>query len=174
MGRNPNKKKKIPFQARRLVRDVLSGKHKTLKDAGLAAVYHPDSVHRTLSTSAGTISEAMDAAGLTDANLVENCLSPLLNATQVKHFQHKGKVRDEREVADNDIRLRALDIALRIKGKYAPIAVEQAHKNTVKFIVLDIPRPKRDVPPPTVIEVAQLPENGNGHTKGNGNNGHKE
>jgi hypothetical protein len=29
MGRNPNQKKKIPFQARRLVREVLSGKHKT-------------------------------------------------------------------------------------------------------------------------------------------------
>jgi len=92
---------------------------------------------------------------MSDAFLEQNCLLPLLHATQVKLGQYKGKFKDLREVADNDARLRALDIALRIKGKYAPPAVEQAHKHTVKVLVLDCPRPKRDPPPPTVIEIAR-------------------
>jgi hypothetical protein len=91
---------------------------------------------------------------MTDGFLAENCLPPLLHATQTKLAQYKGKFKDRTQVEDNDARLRALDIALRVKGKYALPAVEQAHKNTVKVIVLDCPRPKRDIPPPTVIEVA--------------------
>ena len=79
-------------------------------------------------------------------------------------------MKDSREEAALEIRRDALDIALRIRGKYAPLAVEQAHKNTVRVIVLDIPRPKRDIPPPTMIEIAKpaaaLPD-----TNGNGRNG---
>jgi len=78
-----------------------------------------------------------------------------LHATRTKHFQYKGKVKDSREEAALEIGRDALDIALRIRGKYAPLAVEQAHKNTVRVIVLDIPRPKRDIPPPTMIEIAK-------------------
>jgi hypothetical protein len=55
-------------------------------------------------------------------------LGPLLHATQIKLGQHKGKFRDAMEEADNDARLRALDIALQIKGKYAPPATEQHNK----------------------------------------------
>jgi len=87
--------------------------------------------------------------------LVQNCLRPLLHATRTKHFQYKGKVRDSRKEPAFEIRRDALDIALRIKGKYAPAAVEQARKDTVEVIVLDVPRPKRDIPPPTMIEIAR-------------------
>ena len=177
MDRKPNKKRKIPFRARRLVREVLSGKHKSISSAGAAAGYHGNSAHKALSRLQGTITEIMDQVGLDDAHLVENCLKPLLHATRTKHFQYKGKVKDSREEAALEIRRDALDIALRIRGKYAPLAVEQAHKNTVRVIVLDIPRPKRDIPPPTMIEIAKpaaaLPDtNGNGRN-GNGSNGSK-
>jgi hypothetical protein len=104
------------------------------------------------------MSEILDAAGMTDSFLAQNCLKPLLRATTTKFFQYEGQVTDSRKVADNDARLRALDIALRIKGKYAPLAVEQAHKHAVKVIILDAPRPKRDHPPPTTIEIAR-PQN---------------
>jgi len=175
MDRKPNKKRRIPFQARRLVREVLSGKHKTIASAGQAAGYTGPGAYRALRNLQGTISEIMDQAGLSDAYLVQNCLHPLLHATRTKHFQHKGKVKDSRREPALEIRRDALDIALRIKGKYAPAAVEQAHKDTVEVIVLDIPRPKRDPPPPTVIEIAKpaaaLPDtNGNRHN-GNGSSG---
>jgi hypothetical protein len=172
MDRKPNKKRKIPFQARRLVREVLSGKHKTIKSAGEAAGYSGTDAHRALRNLQGTMSEILDAAGMTDAFLAQNCLKPLLRATTTKFFQYEGEVTDSRKVADNDARLRALDIALRIKGKYAPLAVEQAHKHAVQVLILDVPRPKRDIPPPTMIEIAkrELPPNGNGHN-GNRSNG---
>jgi hypothetical protein len=99
--------------------------------------------------------EIMDAVGLTDAYLVTNCLAPLLQADRTRYFHHKGKVKDIWVAADNNARLKALDMALRIKGKYAPPPVEQARKRTVDVIIMDIPRPKRDHPPPTVIELAR-------------------
>jgi hypothetical protein len=158
------KPRKIPFQARRLVREVLSGRHKTIKTAGEAAGYAHKDAYRALSNLQGTMSEILDAAGMTDAFLAENCLRPLLRATKTQFFQYEGEVTASRNVADNDARIRALDIALRIKGKYAPIAVEQSNKHTVQVLVLDVPRPKRDVPAPTTIEIAKLPAtNGNGH-----------
>jgi hypothetical protein len=154
MNAKPKRKRRLSFQARRLIREVLSGKHKTISSAGLAAGYSGTDAHRTLRNLQGTMSEILDQAGMSDAFLAQNCLLPLLHATQVKLGQYKGKFRDSVEVADNDARLRALDIALRIKGKYAPLAVEQPHKHTVKVLVLDCPRPKRDHPPPTMIEIA--------------------
>ena len=66
--------------------------------------------------------EIMDAVGLTDAYLVTNCLAPLLQADRTRYFHHKGKVKDIWVEADNNARLKALDMALRIKGKYAPPA----------------------------------------------------
>ena len=71
MGRNPNRKKKIPFQVRRLVREVLSGKHKSISSAGAAAGYSGNSAHKALSRLQGTITEIMDQVGLDDAHLVE-------------------------------------------------------------------------------------------------------
>jgi hypothetical protein len=122
MERKPNRKRKIPFQARALAREVLSAKHKTLASAGKAAGYSGSAANRALANLQGTISDIMDQAGISDAYLVQNCLRPLLHATQVKLGHYKGKFKDSVEVADNDARLRALDIALRIKRKYAPLA----------------------------------------------------
>jgi hypothetical protein len=154
MSRKGIKNKKIPFRARRLVREVLSGKHKSISSAGRAAGYSGNAAHRALSELQGTITEIMDQAGLTDVHLVEKCIKPLLQAKSVRFFQADGQILESRPFADHDTRLRALDVALRIKGKYAPLAVEQAHKHAVKVIILDAPRPKRDHPPPTMIEIA--------------------
>jgi len=162
----PHKKKRIPFRARRLVREVLSGKHKTLKSASDAAGYTGTDGYRALRNLQGSISEILDQAGMDDSFLAQNCLRPLLEATQTKLGQYKGKFKDRVQVEDNDARLRALDMIWRLKGKYAPLAIEQARKDTVEVIILDCPRPKRDVPPPTVIELAKLPP-----TNGNGRNG---
>src|ERR1051326_6241818 len=115
MNAKPTRRRRLSFQQRRLIREVLSGKHKTIGSAGKAAGYSGTAAHRALKNLQGTISELMDQAGFSDAYLVQNCLGPLLHATQVKLGQYKGKFKDSVEVADNDARLRALDIALRIK-----------------------------------------------------------
>jgi hypothetical protein len=167
MARKP-KKRKILFQVRRLVREVLSGKHKTLTSAGKAAGYSGvDSAGQALSHLQGTMSEIMDQIGLTDAALIEKSVLPLLNAARTKYFHHKGQVKDTRQEPALEIRRDELDMALRIKGKYAPLAVEQPHKHTVQVLLLDASlRPKRDFPPPTTIEIANTRASGDaGETK---------
>jgi hypothetical protein len=105
--------------------------------------------------------ELMDKHGLTAGALIEKYLVLLLNATRHRCYTHKGKVKTVVEEEALEIRRDALDMALRIRGAYAPPAVEPAHKHTVQVIVLDASlRPKRDIPPPTMIEV--MPNNGNG------------
>ena len=189
MGPKPKRKRKLSFQQRRLLSEALSGRHKTIASAGEAAGYSGTAAHRALRNLQGTISEIMDQAGFSDAHLVQNCLGPLLNASHVKVFQHRGKIKYSKPLTNDDIRLRALDVALRIKGKYAPLAAEQSKKDTVEVLVLDCPRPKRDPPPPTVIELAQpapsqnaLPQPGSSASQqptnvlppnGNGSNGAK-
>jgi hypothetical protein len=156
MAHKSNKPRRIPFKARRLIREVISGKHKSIKSAGEAAGYGKgNTAYRALAELQGTISEIMDSAGLTDRHLVEKCIKPLLHAKSVRFFQADGEILESRLFADHDTRIRALDIALRIKGKYTPLAVEQARKDTVEVIILDAPRPKRDIPPPTRIEIAR-------------------
>jgi hypothetical protein len=88
----------------------------------------------------------------------------MLQATRTKWFHYKGKVKYRREEINWEICRDALDMALRIRADYAP-PVEQAHKHTVQVLVLDASlRPKRDILPPTTIEVAS--NNGNGTNGG--------
>ena len=129
------------------------------KQAAIEAGYSPknasQSAYQALSRIQGSVAEIMDECGLTDRALIENYLLPLLQADRTRYFHHKGRVKDKRTEAALEIRRDALDIALRIKGKYAPPAVEQANKHTVQVLVLDVPRPKRENPPPTMIELAK-------------------
>jgi hypothetical protein len=109
--------------------------------------------------------EVMDKHGLRADALIEKYLVPLLNATRHRCYTHKGKVKTVVEEEALEIRRDALHMALRIRGDYAPPPVEQAHKHTVQVLVLDSSlRPKRDFPPPTMIEIA--PNNGNGTNGG--------
>jgi hypothetical protein len=73
----------------------------------------------------------------------------------VKIFSHKGKVKHAVEVAALEIRRDALDMAFKLRGMYAPVQVEQENKQTVKCIVIDVPRPKRPIPPPTMVTLAE-------------------
>jgi hypothetical protein len=50
--------------------------------------------------------------------------------------------KDSRKVEALEIRCNALDMAFRLEGSYAPLAVEQSHR-TVSCIILDAPRPPR-------------------------------
>ena len=62
----------------------------------------------------------MDEMGLTDDSLIGDYLVPLLNATQVKAFNHEGKVIYAEPQPALDIRLGALREAFKLKGSYAP------------------------------------------------------
>ena len=62
---------------------------------------------------------------------------------------------DAVQMADNRARVDALDMAFRLLGMYAPTQVQQENKQPVKVIVLDVPRPKRPIPPPTMVTLAK-------------------
>jgi hypothetical protein len=87
--------------------------------------------------------ELLDRLGLSDATLIEKHLKPLLSAQTTKFFQHGGKVTGKRIVADNDVRLRALDIAFRLRRSFAPTDPKLAEATGVKVIIMDAPRPPR-------------------------------
>lgn len=61
----------------------------------------------------------LDEKGLSEGKLKEKLLY-LLNAKETKFFQAEGKVTDTREVEALEVQRRALDMALKVKGLYAP------------------------------------------------------
>jgi hypothetical protein len=89
--------------------------------------------------------ELLDRLGLSDVALIEKHLKPLLSARTAKFFQHRGKVTGKRIVADNDARLKALDMALRLRGSFASADPKLAEPASVKVIIMDAPRPPRPV-----------------------------
>ena len=103
--------------------------------------------HQALKAIRLRMPELMDDLGLTDTALIEKHLVPLLSAKTTKYFQRQGRVEQKREVADNDARLKALDMAFKLKGAYTSADSKPDASQGVRLIVLDIPRPSRPLIP---------------------------
>jgi len=86
----------------------------------------------------------MDEMGLTDDSLIGDYLVPLLNATQVKAFNHEGKVIYSKPLKALDIRLRALEQAFKLKGSYAPVQDQQSYTGIQVILMDKIPRPNHE------------------------------
>jgi hypothetical protein len=151
------KKRKLTIRERALIKAI--PKHKTMKAAALAAGYSPNnpdqSAYQALNAIKLKMPELMDKMGLTDEALIEKHLVPLLNATETKFSQFEGKFTDEREVIAWGPRTSGLDMAWKLKGRYAK-SDEDGAKVGVSVIILNSPRPQR----PAI----DVPTNGNGHT----------
>jgi hypothetical protein len=65
------------------------------------------------------IAEWLDEVGLSETTLKIK-LATLLDAKETKFFAHQGVVVDEREVEALGLQLKALDMAFKVKGSYAP------------------------------------------------------
>src|SRR6266851_328808 len=89
------------------------------RDAGYSGKNLAQSGHQALKAIRLNMTELLDEIGLTERALIEKHLVPLLSATTTKVFQHKGEVSETRKVSDNDARLKALDLAFRLRGSYA-------------------------------------------------------
>jgi hypothetical protein len=87
------------------------------------------------------IPELMDRLGLTERVLIEEHLAPLLAATTTKYFQAEGGVRQRREVANAYARLKALDMAFKLRRSYATADSKLAEPTSPTVIIVDIPRP---------------------------------
>ena len=99
--------------------------------------------HQALKAIRLRMPELMDDFGLTESALIEKYLVPLLSAKTTRYFQHQGMVKQKREVADNDARLKALDMAFRLKGVYKAADFKPSESEGVKVVILDAPRPDR-------------------------------
>jgi len=64
-----------------------------------------------------TFKDTLERIGLTDERDATDLLR-LRGAKITKFFAHKGTVLDEREVEDNDVQLRALELTRKIKGDF--------------------------------------------------------
>jgi hypothetical protein len=78
----------------------------------------------------------MDELGLTLPSLIENYLRPGLDACEVKVFYNGKQIVYSKELIAHEIRLRALDIAFKLRGDYAPRDPVLAAQVGVKVIVV--------------------------------------
>ncbi len=81
--------------------------------------------------------EVLERLGFQDDELISKYLVPLLRAKEKRVFAYKGKITDQVEVADNDVRLRALDMTFKLKGSYAPAQQEQHVTHTLTTAEID-------------------------------------
>jgi len=110
----------------------------------------------------------MDEMGLTDDSLIGDYLVPLLNATQVKAFNHEGKVIYAEPQPALDIRLGALREAFKLKGSYAPPPDASQSYSGIRVINMEgIPRPNREKFLEAERELKALEAQKNGHKNGN-------
>ena len=143
--------KPLTNRERAFVRSLANGNSVTRAalDAGYSAKNPGQSGWQALQNIKLKMPEVLDDHGLTDEALIEKHLKPLLNGTEVKHFQQNGeKPTDSRRVPDNPTRLKALDMAFRLHGSYSSRKMEDAEKKTVQVIVADVPRPQNRLPDP--------------------------
>jgi hypothetical protein len=148
-----------------LTKNLLNGT--TITEAARRAGYSrknlAQSGHQALNAIRLRVPELMDELGLTERELIEKHLVPLLSAKTTKYFQNKGKVTDKRSVPDHDTRLQALDLSFKLRGAYTPKDPATEAQFGVKVIVIDIPRPQigvkmADIRPGDLLPL--LPSNG--------------
>ena len=76
------------------------------------------------------ISVWIDEVGLSPEKLKLKLLS-LVEAKETKFFAHRGKVVDQIEVESIETQRRALDMALKVKGLYAPVEATVTVRDTI-------------------------------------------
>ena len=62
--------------------------------------------------------DKMDRGGITDEKLIDT-LAEEIQAKETKTFQYQGKIFDSDEKVAHEIRLKAVDMAFKLKGRYA-------------------------------------------------------
>lgn len=153
-------KKKLTQKQRKLVENMARGmpQGKAAIEAGYAPKYACQAAYQALESIRKLMPEVLDRVGLTDEALIEKQLRPLLEATETKFFPYQKTIRrnidgrkctekvqviETREVVAWGPRIKALDMAFKLRGDYAPkqIDTEPDVNNEVRVINIGgIPR----------------------------------
>jgi hypothetical protein len=97
--------------------------------------------HQVLKQIEKRAPEIMDKYGLTLDALIEKHLVSKLQAKEVKVFCNDGKIVESNPYDSHDIQLRALDMAFKLRGSYAPRDPVLAAQIGIKVVV--VPRELR-------------------------------
>ena len=102
-----------------------------MKSAEAAEYAHAEKVaYKVFQSIRPHIEAWLETEGLSD-HALKLKLVQLLDARETKFFAHEGAVTDQREVQALAIQRQALDMALRVKGLYAPDRLEHSGGITV-------------------------------------------
>jgi hypothetical protein len=148
-GRVKQKKprRELSSKQARFMAEYLAGREK--KVAALLAGYSDknpkQSAVQALKAIRSICPEVMDRIGLTLDSLIQKHLLPLLYATETKYAMHKGKFKDERIVEALGIQLGATRLAFELRGALKQES-ESEHYSGIDTIIIDIPRPRYDIP----------------------------
>jgi len=164
-GRGVKKGQKLPRKSRSprqlaLVAGIVEGK--SISEAGRDAGYaSPQSAWDAYNRLKDEVIKALNKHNSPLDVAVKN-MAEMCDATKIIFCQHEGKITDQREVADNETRLRANVHILRLLGAYdrprknrqepdsAPV-VQQAER-----IVIDVPLHREAVAAPGLGDRARL------------------
>jgi len=113
----------------------------TLTAAALKAGYSVKSPgqagYQALKTVRLKMPDIMEKQGLSDQKLVKNYLKPALEASTTRYVVVGGKgeetIEEYKDVAW-DARLRALDMAFKLKGSYAPVEQQLQHIHEITLM----------------------------------------
>ena len=158
-----NGRKELTHRQRAMIKALVKGKSQAqaYREAGYSPKNADQGAYQVLQSIKKKIPEIMDENRLTDEALIGKHLASLLNATEVKAFNHKGKVIYSEPLEALDIRLRALEQAFKLKGSYAPVQDQQSYTGIQVILMDKIPRPNQE----KFLEAERALAAGNGHRK---------
>jgi hypothetical protein len=145
MPKSRRPSRRLSVRQRSMLEHISNGM--TAKAAALAAGYSEknprQSGYQALQGLRNKMPGIMEEHGLSDDVLIDKYLLPALDAYETKFFQTAGRITDSRKVIAWRSRVKALDIALKIKGLYARRREPEPVAGHIKTILVD-----RRPPPP--------------------------
>jgi hypothetical protein len=141
-GHSSSMTKQLTPRQLALAKNLLGGS--TITEAARRAGYSEKNLaqsgHQALKAIRLRAPEVMDDLGLTERTLIEKHLVP-----NTKLATRNGEFTDYVELENHDTQLKALDIAFRLHGAYAPKDPKDAAQFGVKVVIIDVPRPQLGV-----------------------------
>ena len=128
------------------------------------------SAYQALRQMHGRVPDLMDQLGISERELIDKHLRPLLKAKRTIFAQKNGKFGDKRTVDALETQIRALDFAFLLHGSYAPRDPKEAAQFGVKGIVNDLglrrgPNGRRPIgAKPAVPKNGERPTDKSGHS----------